>query len=169
VMAIILSSSDSAPLSSVVICWNIVVTTLNMSFRDKLFALGAWTDWLGACCLCLKRGGVYLCNWGLLRLLLLRFLCVAALHCREGLEENALPVVVLGALCDFLFRVSSFACLQPLDSWRDEIPLRPPTWSCSMSVSMLHCSFPDTPCATSPHHIQLGGCLQLAQTWPNFW
>jgi hypothetical protein len=48
------------------------------------------------------------------------------------LEENTLPIVVLGALWDFLFCISSLACLQPLDSWRDEVPLRPPTCSCSM-------------------------------------
>jgi hypothetical protein len=29
------------------------------------------------------------------------------------LEENTLHVVVLGALCDFPFRISSLACLQP--------------------------------------------------------
>jgi hypothetical protein len=44
VMVIILSSFGSVPLSSVVICWTIVATIVNMSFRDELFALGAWTD-----------------------------------------------------------------------------------------------------------------------------
>jgi hypothetical protein len=29
------------------------------------------------------------------------------------LEENILPVIVLGVLCDFDFCSSSFACLQP--------------------------------------------------------
>lgn len=43
-MAIILSSSDSAPLSSVIICRNIILCTLNMLFRDELFALGGWTN-----------------------------------------------------------------------------------------------------------------------------
>jgi hypothetical protein len=47
------------------------------------------------------------------------------------LEENTLPIVVLGVLCDVLFRISSLACLQP------EVPLRPATCSGSMSVSML--------------------------------
>jgi hypothetical protein len=57
-MAFVLSSSGLAPLSSVVICWNIIGITLNMSFRDELFALEAWTEWLGTCWLCLKeRGG----------------------------------------------------------------------------------------------------------------
>jgi hypothetical protein len=29
------------------------------------------------------------------------------------LEENTLPVVVLGALCNFLFGISFLACVQP--------------------------------------------------------
>jgi hypothetical protein len=29
------------------------------------------------------------------------------------LEENTLPVVVFGAVCNFLFRISSLAYLQP--------------------------------------------------------
>jgi hypothetical protein len=38
------------------------------------------------------------------------------------------------------------------DSWRDVVPLRPPTCSHSMLVSMLCCPFPGTPCAgDSPH------------------
>jgi hypothetical protein len=41
---------DSAPLSSVMMCWNNFAATLNMSFTDELFLLQAWTDWLGACC-----------------------------------------------------------------------------------------------------------------------
>jgi hypothetical protein len=57
VMDLILSSPDSAPLSSVMSCWNAVATTVDMSFRDELFGLGAWTDWLGTCWLCLKRRG----------------------------------------------------------------------------------------------------------------
>jgi hypothetical protein len=81
VMAIVLSSSDSATLSSVMICWSTVATTVDMSFRYELFALGASTDWHGTSCwLCLKEGGhsflPSLCNWGRLWLLLL--LCVAA-------------------------------------------------------------------------------------------
>jgi hypothetical protein len=41
-IVIFLSSSGSGPLSYVMICWNIVATTVDM-FRDELFALGAWT------------------------------------------------------------------------------------------------------------------------------
>jgi hypothetical protein len=35
------------PYWAAMICWNIIMTTSNMSFRDKLFALETWTDWLG--------------------------------------------------------------------------------------------------------------------------
>jgi hypothetical protein len=41
-----------------------------------------------------------------------------------------------------------------LYSWRGEVPLRPPTCHCSMSVSMLCCPFPGTPLqvtAPTPH------------------
>jgi hypothetical protein len=49
------------PHLAVMIYWNIVVTTLNMSFRDELFALEAWTDWLGICFwFCLKGGGAHI-------------------------------------------------------------------------------------------------------------
>jgi hypothetical protein len=118
VMVIILFSSDSGSLSPV-ICWNIVVTTLHMSFTDKLFALG--TDWLRTCWLCL-RGGTYfsycggagLCNWGWLRLLPLLYSTV--MKDSPGLawlEQNTVPVLVLGTFCKFLFHISTLACLQP--------------------------------------------------------
>jgi len=42
-MAVIISSSDTAPFSFVIICCT-AVATLNMSREDKL-VLGAWTDW----------------------------------------------------------------------------------------------------------------------------
>jgi hypothetical protein len=81
VKVIILSSSDSDPLGSAMICWNMVATSFNESLRDELFALGAWTDWLGTSCqLCLNGKGAGLCNRGRLRLLL----CVAAQRRRDG-------------------------------------------------------------------------------------
>jgi hypothetical protein len=43
-MTINLSPSLSDPMSSVMICWNTVVTALNMSFRDELFPIGSWTE-----------------------------------------------------------------------------------------------------------------------------
>jgi hypothetical protein len=68
VMDTILSSPDSAPLSYVMICWNAVANTVNM-FVDELFALGAWTDWLGTYCwLCLKVGGTYFSHCGFIYL-----------------------------------------------------------------------------------------------------
>jgi hypothetical protein len=56
-MSTTLSFTDFAPLNSVMICWNIVATTVIMSLRDVLFALGVWTDWLRTCWLCLKGKG----------------------------------------------------------------------------------------------------------------
>jgi hypothetical protein len=56
----------------VMICWNTFATTVDMSLRGELFALGACTDWLATCWLCLRGGVSGLCNWGrLCRLLLL--------------------------------------------------------------------------------------------------
>jgi hypothetical protein len=50
-----LSSSELAPLCSVVICLNTVATTFYMSFKDKPLTLVALTDWFGWCWLYLKK------------------------------------------------------------------------------------------------------------------
>jgi hypothetical protein len=42
---------------------------------------------------------------------------------------------------------------------RDEVPLHAPTFSCSMSISVLHCPFPGTPCAGDCPRIQTNGRL----------
>jgi hypothetical protein len=73
---------------------------------------------------------------------LLRSAAVKASPGVVWLEENTLLDVVLGALCDFIFRVPSLAWLQ--------VSLRPPTFSWSMSVSMLYCPLPGTNCAGDP-------------------
>jgi small-conductance mechanosensitive channel len=127
-MPILLSSYVSAPLNSVMICRNIIAATLNMLFRAELSALGAWTDWLGPCWLCLPGGGTQfsysgragLCNSGQLRLLLL--LCCTPAKGSPGvvwLEKNTITIVVLGALCNFLLCISCLLCLQPqqLEEW----------------------------------------------------
>jgi hypothetical protein len=83
------------------------------------------TLWLGTCCwLCLEGGSGCLCNWGRLRLPLLLCVLLRSTAAKDSpgvvwLEEKTLPVVVLGVLCVFLFRVSSLACLQPreLEGW----------------------------------------------------
>jgi hypothetical protein len=66
-MATILLSSDTAPLSSVIICCTIAAT-LNMSSRDDVHTLGAWTDWPDICVLGGMSGAVIagsVCNcWG---------------------------------------------------------------------------------------------------------
>jgi hypothetical protein len=73
-------------LSSVMTCWNIVATDVNMSFRDELFALGPWTDLVLVVCVSRQGGthfshygGAGLCSWGRLRLLQLLCCCVALL------------------------------------------------------------------------------------------
>jgi hypothetical protein len=128
-MATILSSSDSAPVSSVMIYWNTIVITLNMLFRDKLFTLWVWNYWLGTCWLCLKGG------WAFISPSVLRqvcatgcgssYCCCSVLLCTTTakdspgvlwLEENTLPDVVLGVLCNFLFHILSLAWLQPQQS-----------------------------------------------------
>jgi hypothetical protein len=135
VMVIIQPSSGLAPLCSVMICWNIVATTVNMSFTDELFALGIWTDWLGTCWLCLKGGVAGPCNedgWGC---------CTCRVFLRNAPAELR--------QCVFFFATFHFASLPlracSLDSWRDEVTLRPPTCSCSMSVSDAHFNNVHTP------------------------
>jgi hypothetical protein len=120
VIAIILSS-DTALLTSVMICWNIIVAILNMSFRDELYIRSL--NWLGTCCwLCLKGRGALISptvvrhacvtedSWGCV---LLRSTAMKDSPGVVWLEENTVPVVVLGALCNFLFHISSSVCLQP--------------------------------------------------------
>jgi hypothetical protein len=135
-------------------CWNTAATAVNMSFRYELFALGAWTDWFGNCYrLCLKGGGqacATVGSWGCCCCcVLLRSAAAKEIPVVVWLEENTLPVVVLGAICGF----SSFVSVPwRTYSWRDEVPLRPPTCSCSMSLSNPHYPFPGTPCAGDHPH-----------------
>jgi hypothetical protein len=123
---------------------------------QRLFTLGVWTDWLGTCSWLCRKGGRHsflpLCRGrpvqpGQMRLLLLVLLCVVAQPCHEGQSWGG----VIGRKPPFwcsLGRSLRLSLSHPapwcgctLDSWRDEVPLHPPTGSCSMSVSMLHCPF----------------------------
>jgi hypothetical protein len=122
-MPIILSSSDSAPLSSVMICWNIVATTVNTFFRDELFALRAWTGWLGTCWFYLKGRASPPCatvgSWNCCCCCVL--LHSIALKDRYGvvwLEGNNLPFQSWEFSAAF-FLATSLACLQPqcLEGW----------------------------------------------------
>jgi hypothetical protein len=68
-----------------------------------------------------------------------------------GVAGRGHPVIVLGALCDFLFLTLPW-CACSLDSCRDQFPLRPPTCSNSVSVLILHFPFPGMPCADDRPH-----------------
>jgi hypothetical protein len=180
-IAIILSTSDTAPLSSVMICLFIVATTVNKSFRDELFALGVWTNWLGTCWwLCLK-GGVHsflpLWQGRPVQLRAAEVAAVAVCCCvtpsRTALGGVAgierLPVEVLDALCDFLFHTSSLASLQPqqLEGWGSSPSTNLQLQHVSIEAALPFsghslCRWPHS------HHIQRGGCLHLALTWSNF-
>jgi hypothetical protein len=153
-------------------------------FEHELFALGAWTDWLGTCCLLFLKGSrthispnvaVQVCategDWGYYCCcVLLR--CTAAKDCSGmlWLKEHTLPVVVLCAPYHFLFRIYSLACLQPreFDGWGS---------SPFTNLQLKHvCADAVLPfsghslCRRPPlYHTQWGGCWHLAQTWPNFW
>jgi hypothetical protein len=132
-MVVILSYSDSSPLSSVIIYWNIVVTTVNM-FRNELFALGDWTNWLGTCRLYLKRGGTMAGQscatedaWGCCCCCVLLW-STAAKNSPGAvwLEESTLPVVVFGALCD---------CMRPL--WALYASTLTAVWQILLSLNIL--------------------------------
>jgi hypothetical protein len=97
--ATIQSSFDSAPLSSVMICWNIFTTTVNMSVYIRIS-----TDWLGTSCWwCLEGGGgthfshcggVGLCNRGRMRLpLLLTGWCRHYITSAQIAYKTPLPTV----------------------------------------------------------------------------
>jgi hypothetical protein len=140
------------------ICWNIIMTTLNMSSTDETVYVRNlnWLTWYLLLVVPQERwgthfshcGGAGLCNWRWLRLLR-----STAMKDNSGvvwLEENTPPIVVSSSLWNFLFRISWRAC--SLDSWRYEVPQCPPIYSCSMMVSMPYCPFLDTPCAADCPH-----------------
>jgi hypothetical protein len=169
-MATILFSSDTAPLSSVII-WCTVVATLNMSSKDELFTGGAWTDWPGFCALvnlytCV--GWLY-CDccvcWGMPR-------SATAKDCPGTicLGENTLPVDSFCCFWGFIRSISSLAWLQPRYvegcgrslSFSLQLQQFGEEFSVSFSGQSL-CRW------SRPHHKQRGDCLQFAQTWPNSW
>jgi hypothetical protein len=158
-VAIILSPFDSGTLSFVMMHWNIVTTIMNM-FIDELFALGAWTDWhgpssrVGVHCRCMlvqlrvaeAPAVTMFCSIAPLRRIVLRVV---------WLQENTLPLVVLEALCDFLFRISSFSMPAASIVWREEVLGHPQSCGWSLLVLMLYCFFPGIPSAGArPYTIQ---------------
>jgi hypothetical protein len=187
-MVTIMSSFGSTPLSYVMICWNTALTALNMSsetvcIRSLNFFFYLYLDCEAVGTAATPGLSLNLLSWYLLLVVpqgrgcrpgcwgcccvLLRSSAAEDTPGDMWLEENALPIVVLGAFCDFCFTSLPWRPCS-LDSWRDEVPLRPPNCSCSMSVSM-YCPFRAFLVHVISHHIQQGGCMQLAQTRPNFW
>lgn len=96
-------------------------------------------------------------------------------HCCEGQSWCSKfwgkhPFAPFGVLWVFFFCVSSLAYLQPLQLEKCAV-------SPSISLQLKHVGvqerFPvsgESFCRwLPPHHMQWGGCLQFAQTCPNFW
>jgi hypothetical protein len=160
-------------------------TLLNYSYcsqhiEEDDFTRGAWTDWpvvscnAGVLIFCFAgvgggATGTWLacgcCCWSPL------FRSAAAKETRGVmmLEENTLPVVVLGVLCVILLCISSLAYLQP--RYFAEYGLSP-----SANLQLQHVGV-EAELPFSGHSLfrwrpwyhkqRGGGCLQLAQTWPN--
>jgi hypothetical protein len=123
-MSIIFVSSDTAPLNAVIICCT-AVTALNMFPRGKFFIFGARTVWPVSCCWRCCEGARALDSSSVAGPAAATWrgrsccCCFALFHSSAHspdvmqLEENTLHVMVLGVLCDFLSRISSFSWLQP--------------------------------------------------------
>jgi hypothetical protein len=118
-MANALANSDSAPFTSVMICYT-TVNALRVLSKGKMFTFRVQTDWPLSCCWSFfevsgsiipapaswYRRGRFFCS---------ELLQSAATEDIDGVVnfENVLSVVVLGVLWYSLFRISSFICLQP--------------------------------------------------------
>jgi hypothetical protein len=173
-MADSLSSSDTAPLSSVIICCTTVTTRITMS-RGWMFTLWARTNWslrrgsaaVGALCFSVTgrpASGTWSdCGWCCGELP--RSVAAKETPGAVRYEESTLPDVVLGVLWGLFFRNSSFAKL----AWCGFSP--------SSNLQLQHAgvdavfSFSGHSLYRCPpsHHKQRIDCLQFAQTWPNCW
>jgi hypothetical protein len=142
-MATILSSSDTAPLNSVIICCT-TVTTCNLLSKGWLFTIAAWTDW-PACCsysgagtLCFFAiGGLATGTWGAWGRCCCCVLPWSAARRRHlgwwGLRRTSFP------LQSWVFSVTFTSVAAPSHvcshgNWRDGLSLPPPTGSYSMLV-----------------------------------
>jgi hypothetical protein len=135
-------------LISVKICWNIVATTVQR--RTVCISRLNWlTLYLlvvhhgrGALISPTAAGQAYAAegSWNCCCYVLLPNISAKESPGVVRLEENTLPVAILGTLCDSFAPLRWRAC--SLDSWRDGVSLRPPNCHCSVSVSMLCCPFP---------------------------
>jgi hypothetical protein len=134
-------------------------------------------DWLTTFLLMSKRS--HLCGWSYHRKLpcprLLYLLCTASERRSEGDTRSDSvggehPVVVLGIFCDFLFlqllpRVQAPTVVGGMRFFSLQQFAVSTPWS-GGSVLLLWALLVQM---APPHHKQRGGCLQLAQTWPNCW
>jgi hypothetical protein len=168
-MATILFSSDTVPLSSVIICCTIVAT-LNMSSKDELFTEGAWTDWPVYWLFCCERrwspdlsAGCNCCCWGC---------CVlprstAAKDCPwvTRLPENLFPVDSFGRPSGFSFAGSPLWRGCSLGRLTDAV--FPLPWDCSYSIwaPSSRCSLTrGNPCAGGRLHTTYNGVVVCS--WP---
>lgn len=119
-MALILSSSGSAPRRPVMICRNTITTTLSMSFRDEIFTLGAPTDRLTAVVAqaCVPGGGIGC------------YYCCVFVH---SVVTDILWAVALGTVCDFPFTSRPWRGCS-LDSWKDGTPLAACQYRCCTAL-----------------------------------
>jgi hypothetical protein len=157
-MEAILPSSDTAPLSSVII-YCTVVATLNMSSRDEVVTLGDWTDWADSSGFWLKSRAIIsassVCScWGSCFYCGLPRVTSAKDYTWTWsiLKETSYPVLpwrwIIGSLC---------AAIAPwhgcnLCSLMDEVTLLPSSCSCSSSGLTFPYPILGIPCE--------GGCLQ---------
>jgi hypothetical protein len=151
-MATLLSSSDSAPLSSVMICWNTVAITLK--------CCSGTTDYIRRCLISPTVAG---------RPVQLRVtVCCCLAPPRRialgwcGWKRTPFPLQSWAHSAIFSFASLPWRICN-LNSTRDEVPFRPRPCSCSVSVSMLYCPFPDVPCGGDRPHITYNGEIACSQ------
>jgi hypothetical protein len=165
VMANIITSSNTAPINAVIIYCTTVTTTFNILSRGKLFVFGARTDWPAFCCSYWgEPQGPCIPLYPDLPPDVSESAAVPVLPGRAAawvmsgvvrLEDNTPPPrFTPGCSLRLLFLDLLFLISDPPDNLRDG--------GCSSSGHSL-CRWPP------PHHKQLGGCLQFAQTRPNCW
>jgi hypothetical protein len=158
----IILSSDTASLSSVMICCT-AVATFNMSFLDELEAC---TDRSVAA----HFSHLSSCLWLLMLHVLMQGSCERLLRWGQLREKNVLPEEPLGACSALLLCSSSFAWLQPQYNAGWGFSPSPMVQLQQLGIDSVSVFSGHSLCRWPPlHPKQWGGCLQLAQISPNFW